>query len=135
MWLVILMITFLSLTKAYWTVYDLQTNINYTFNSEYHNLHTLVLTSSCCWYEFHTRTFWNIFFSTTQLHSLNEYLSKYLCLKEIWHQTCTCKCNLCINPSPLPYWLAIKKYGRPTKYHLLHLCLAMGLGLTAQKIN
>jgi hypothetical protein len=48
-----LMITFLSLTKCYRIVYyALQTNNNYTFSFEYHNLHILVSTSKCSWHYF-----------------------------------------------------------------------------------
>jgi hypothetical protein len=46
--------------RSYWTVYVLQTDNNYTFSFEYHNLHILVSISSCSWYEFHMGIFKHI---------------------------------------------------------------------------
>jgi hypothetical protein len=39
--------------KSYWTAYALQTNSNYTSSFKYHNLHILVSSFNCSWYDFH----------------------------------------------------------------------------------
>jgi hypothetical protein len=43
---------FTLINKSYLTAHALQTNNNYTFSYEYHNLHILVSFSNCSWYEF-----------------------------------------------------------------------------------
>jgi hypothetical protein len=51
--MIILTITVCSLTNSYWTACALQTNNNWTFVFEHHNLYISVAISSYSWYEFH----------------------------------------------------------------------------------
>lgn len=109
--MIILTITFWSLTKCYWTAYALQMNSTYILSSKYHNQHVLLFISCCCWYELYTDIFKHkLLLNNIELHSLNEYC-KNMCKKtQDDTRPQTCKCGLHINTrlqcSQLAQWWA-----------------------------
>jgi hypothetical protein len=106
MWMIILAITVCSLTNSYWIVCALQTNNNYTFFFEHHNLHISVFIYSCSWYEFHMEALKHILISNEQVHNFNEwaYLYEYnthIKKKNLDSGIRTWKRDLRISTSPL----------------------------------